>query len=62
VRQERLESERFIATDPRYLVGIFFPYANGFPDGVMPFDKLGSFLKTHRLLVDEAEYADELLR
>src|SRR5207245_4158962 len=38
VRQERLESERFIATDPRYLVGIFYPYANGFPDGVMPFE------------------------
>ncbi|HEV8292707.1 MAG TPA: hypothetical protein VGP94_12325, partial [Tepidisphaeraceae bacterium] len=38
VRQERLAEQGFIATDPRYLVGIFFPYANGFPDGVMPFE------------------------
>jgi hypothetical protein len=38
VRQERLEGQRFFATDPRYLLGVFFPYANGFPDGVMPFE------------------------
>ena len=38
VRQERLAAQPFISTDPRYLVGILFPYANGFPDGVMPFE------------------------
>jgi hypothetical protein len=38
VRKERLQNEKPIATDPRYLLGILFPYANGFPDGVAPFE------------------------
>ncbi len=31
-------------------------------DGVMPFDELSTFLKNHKLMVEEAELADELLR
>jgi FlaA1/EpsC-like NDP-sugar epimerase len=31
-------------------------------DGVMPLDQLGPFLRSHRLMVEEAESADELLR
>src|SRR6266566_24353 len=31
-------------------------------DGVMPFDELSTFLKSHKLMVEEAELADELLR
>ncbi|HEV8604592.1 MAG TPA: hypothetical protein VGQ99_04460 [Tepidisphaeraceae bacterium] len=38
VRRERLAAQRFIATDPQHLIGILFPYANGYPDGVMPFE------------------------
>ena len=38
VRKERLQNEKLIATDPRYLLGVVFPYANGFPDGVAPFE------------------------
>jgi hypothetical protein len=38
VRQERLANERLFAFDPRYLIGVGFPYANGFPDGVAPFE------------------------
>src|SRR5947207_7653604 len=37
VRKEKLASQDFIDTNPRYLIGILFPYANGFPDGVSPF-------------------------
>ncbi|HSI36932.1 MAG: hypothetical protein ACAI43_00780 [Phycisphaerae bacterium] len=39
VRQAKLESERMIATNPAYLIGLVFPYANGYaPDGVTPFE------------------------
>jgi hypothetical protein len=38
VRQDKLHHESMIATDPRYLLGLLFPYANGFPDGVAPFE------------------------
>jgi hypothetical protein len=38
VRQDRLAHEGFFACDPRYLVGMVFPYANGFADGVAPFE------------------------
>lgn len=38
VRQDRLKNEKLIAFDPRYLIGLAFPYANGFPDGVSPFE------------------------
>jgi len=31
-------------------------------DGVMPLNELGSFLRTHKLMVEEGELADELLR
>jgi hypothetical protein len=38
VRQDKLKHESIIACDPRYLLGLIFPYANGFPDGVAPFE------------------------
>jgi hypothetical protein len=38
VRQDKLDHASLIATDPRYLLGLVFPYANGFPDGVAPFE------------------------
>jgi hypothetical protein len=38
VRKERLAHEKLISFDPRYLIGIAFPYANGFPVGVSPFE------------------------
>ncbi|HYE20369.1 MAG TPA: hypothetical protein VEA69_18120 [Tepidisphaeraceae bacterium] len=39
VRQAKLDAERLIATNPAYLIGPFFPYANGYaPDGVTPFE------------------------
>jgi hypothetical protein len=38
VRQDRLNHESIVAIEPRYLVGLVFPYANGFPDGVTPFE------------------------
>jgi hypothetical protein len=38
VRQDNLKHAGWIAFDPRYLIGAVFPYANGFPDGVAPFE------------------------
>lgn len=38
VRAETLKGQSLIATDPRYLIGLLFPYANGYPDGVSPFE------------------------
>jgi hypothetical protein len=38
VRRDKLKHESIIACDPRYLLGLIFPYANGYPDGVAPFE------------------------
>jgi hypothetical protein len=38
VRKERLKSAPVIDFAPQYLIGIVFPYANGYPDGVAPFE------------------------
>ena len=38
VRHERLANEPILTLAPSYLIGLVFPYANGFPDGVSPFE------------------------
>src|SRR5688572_19320210 len=39
VRKERLETAPRFAFDPRYLIGVAFPYANGYPpDRITPFE------------------------
>jgi hypothetical protein len=38
VRHESLHPVPIVAIHPTYLIGMLFPYANGFPDGVAPFE------------------------
>ena len=38
VRTDRLKSAKALEFDPRYLIGVVFPYANGFPDRVAAFE------------------------